>query len=233
MGNKKRKALIGEVYTNKYGEKFTIIGYDENNRFTRIIKFENGTIEKANVIYIKNGCNIYDKKNTKTISGVGINDVENGINHFLYKRWIQMIKRCYDKNSPNYESYGGRGVIVEEYLLRFSNYISFISTLDNYEELKANPKDYQIDKDLKGNGKIYDRNSISIIKKEDNLEEEIKRKRIQIGMYSLDGELLQVFESITEAEKITGIHRGNIARCVRKESKTAGGYRWESLVKNK
>ena len=52
-------------------------------------------------------------------------------------------------------------------------------------------------------------------------------------MYSLEGELLQIFESISEAERITGIHRGNIARCVRKEGKTAGGYRWENLMKNK
>ena len=33
-------------------------------------------------------------------------------------------------------------------------------------------------------------------------------------------------KSITIAEKMTGIHKGNIARNVRGESKTAGGYVW-------
>ena len=41
MSNKKRKALIGETFINKYGMKFSIIGYDENDRNIRIIQFEN------------------------------------------------------------------------------------------------------------------------------------------------------------------------------------------------
>lgn len=35
-----------------------------------------------------------------------------------------------------------------------------------------------------------------------------------------------VYESVTMASKLTGINRGHIADCCRKERKTAGGCRW-------
>ena len=65
------------------------------------------------------------------------------------------------------------------------------------------------------------------MRREENLEEENSRKRFKIKMIDKNGNVLKIFESITVAEKETGIHRGNIARTVRGQSKTAGGYRWE------
>ena len=32
--------------------------------------------------------------------------------HPVYRTWVDMIRRCYDKNSPVYEHYGGRGITV-------------------------------------------------------------------------------------------------------------------------
>ena len=234
MSNKKRKALIGETFINKYGMKFSIIGYDENDRNIRIIQFENGTIQRANITKIKNGCNIYDKNVTPTVFGVGINDVEDGGTHILYYRWRNMIGRCYSNKNCQYKNYGAKGVVVEDYLLKFSNYINFISNLENYELLINNPNEYQIDKDIKkGRQSIYSRETISIVRNEDNLEEENKNKRILVGRYSLNGEFIDSFKSISEAERLTKIHRGNIARCIRGKSKTAGGYIWVDLAKNK
>ena len=234
MSSKKKKALIGETFINKYGMKFSIIDYDKNDRTIRIIQFENGTIQRANVGKIKNGCNIYDRNVTPTVFGVGINDVEGGATHILYDRWMNMVGRCYSNKHAQYKNYGAKGVVVEEYLLKFSNYISFISNLENYELLISKPNEYQIDKDIKnGRQSIYSRETISIVKSEDNLEEENKNKRISIARYSLDGKFIDSFESISEAERLTNIHRGNIARCVRGESKTAGGYIWVNLAKNK
>lgn len=236
MPSKKSKALIGETFINKYGMKFTIIGYNNNGihgRYTRIIQFENGKIQEANVKYIKNGCSIYDKNSTPILFGVGINDIEKGSEHILYQRWVNMLGRCYSKKHCQYNSYGAKGVIVEDYLLKFSNYISFVSSLENYDLLINNPNDYQIDKDIKnGRLNIYSRETISIVKTNDNIKEENDRKKIAIDRYTIDDKYVDSFSSIMEAEKITGIHRGNIARCIRGESHTAGGYKWTKTTKN-
>ena len=65
-----------------------------------------------------------------------------------------------------------------------------------------------------------------LITKEKNIEIENSSKSISIEAYDLNGNFVASFVSITIAEKMTGIHRGNIARNVRGESKTAGGYIW-------
>ena len=44
-----------------------------------------------------------------------------------------------------------------------------------------------------------------------------------------DGVSIRTFSSILEAERITGIHNGNIASVCRGERKTAGGYEWIAL----
>lgn len=60
-----------------------------------------------------------------------------------------MVGRCYSKKHPQYKSYGAKGIFVEPYLLNFSNYVSFVSSLDNYNHLINNPDKWQIDKDKK------------------------------------------------------------------------------------
>lgn len=227
MPSKKRKALIGESFTNIYGQKFTVVGYN-NNRRLRMIMFDNGNKQLESINFMKDGCKqIFDKKNTPTVFNLGIPDIEKANKHHLYNRWIHMIGRCYSKKHPQYKSYGGKGVIVEKYLLRFSNYIKFISSLPNYDKLLKEPNNYQIDKDIKiGRMNMYSRETISIVKFSDNLNEENKLKKIKTYQYNLEDRLINTFDSITEAEKITLIHGGNIARCIRGESKTAGGYKW-------
>ena len=111
--------------------------------------------------------------------------------------------------------------------MNFKNYVEFIEGLEDYKLLKDNPEKYHIDKDIKSiNDKCYSRETISIITKEKNIEIENNDKAIEIEAYDLNGNFVASFASITIAEKMTGIHKGNIARNVRGESKTAGGYVW-------
>lgn len=53
--------------------------------------------------------------------------------HPLYKRYMDMIKRCYNENCTNYHNYGGRGItICDEWLDRDSGYLTFKEwSLDN------------------------------------------------------------------------------------------------------
>lgn len=227
MSGKRRVKLLGEIYQNQYGFKFEIVGYCKN-RFKRIIKFiDTGYTMEVYIQYIKDGCSLCDPYNTPTVFGVGISDLENGSEHILYNRWIHMLGRCYSEKHPQYKSYGDKGVKVEEYFLRFSNYVDFISNLENYDLLLQNPDEYQIDKDIKiGRKNIYSRETVSIVKRVDNLKEENDNKKISVRQYTLNGEFVAKFDSIVEAERITGIHKGNIARCIKNKIKTAGGYIW-------
>lgn len=146
--------------------------------------------------------------------------------HYLYDRWLNMIGRCYSKTHSGYKSYGEKGILVEDYLRNFRNYIEFVESLPNIEKLKEDSQNWNIDKDLKG-GRIYSRDTLSIITTAHNLEIQNKDIKITANMHSLEGEFIQSFESISEAERRTGIHRGNIARNIRGESNTAGGYIWK------
>ena len=221
----KTKYLIGERFKNNDGFEYEIIGYCESNR-KRKVKFDSGyeTILSTNSI-IKGNMQDFGRA---PAFGLGIIGFKNASIHPLYWRWVNMIGRCYSEKHIHYKSYGAKGIKVEPYLMNFKNYVEFISTLDNYSELLKYPNEWQIDKDIKNDScNNYFRENIKIVRREDNLEEENSRKRFKIKMIDENGNIIKVFESITVAEKETGIHRGNIARAVRGQSKTAGGYRWE------
>lgn len=52
----------------------------------------------------------------------------------LYKRWEDIKKRCYNKNSYNYKNYGGRGIkMCDEWLNDFMNFYSWAME-NGYEE---------------------------------------------------------------------------------------------------
>lgn len=217
---------IGEVKKNRWGIEYKIIGYVKNNSRLRQIKFL-----KSGYVAIVNNFNIHDGSATDythpTVCGVGITGIKDASKHFLYYRWANMLGRCYSEKHTNYKSYGGKGCYVEDYLLNFKNYVNFIESLEGFELLKNNPDKYHIDKDLKNsNEKCYSRETISIITKEKNIEIENSSKAVEIEVYDLKGNFVASFASITIAEKMTGIHRGNIAKNINGKAKTAGGYVW-------
>ena len=135
-----------------------------------------------------------------------------------------MLRRCYEPSFHGYEAYGGRGVTVEPFLQVFSNYVSFVEQLPNYERLIKEPGKWQIDKDKNG-GKEYSRQTIQIVRSSENLEIENVKKRMPVYMICADGSK-EKFDSISEAERVTGIHRGNIARSARTHKSKAGGFDW-------
>jgi hypothetical protein len=47
-----------------------------------------------------------------------------------------------------------------------------------------------------------------------------------ILMYSKNGDLLQRYDSIMDAERNVGILNNSIVNCLKQKSKTAGGYKW-------
>lgn len=57
-------------------------------------------------------------------------------------------------------------------------------------------------------------------------EQKIKRGALQINQYDMNGNLVNSFISIHEANKQTGIARDCISKCCRNIYKQAGGYIW-------
>lgn len=55
------------------------------------------------------------------------------------------------------------------------------------------------------------------------IAEKLSQKVIQLD---LNDNILNVFESMRQAERETGIPNGNINRCCNGERKSAGGYKW-------
>jgi len=58
------------------------------------------------------------------------------------------------------------------------------------------------------------------------LKEDAKMQKVE--QFSLSNELINTFDSITEAYKITGINKTSIAKCCRGERNKAGGFIWKT-----
>lgn len=219
--------VIGERHTNNNGEMFTIIGYDDDARL-RHIRFDSGYETTVIIAQITKG-NIRDL-GQKTICEVACSGMKNPSHHPLYYRWLNMLKRCYDKKHHHYSSYGAKGVYVEDYFLTFKNYAEYVSTLDNYDLLLASPKDWHIDKDVSGK-RYYGRDTVNIIKSKDNLELGAKNKRIKVEQLDFQGNILAEYESIWEAGITTGIPRINIGKAVGQDI-SVGGFLWRRKTDN-
>lgn len=165
------------------------------------------------------------------ILGVGIT-YKGSCRHYLYSRWQKMIHRCYNPKNQDYNNYGAKGIIVEDYLLDFNNYVNFVETLDNIDKLKANPELWHIDKDIKG-GNIYSRDTLTILTSSDNSKEVRKRtdinknRRKTVYQYTLEGELIGQFEGVRVAEKSTGFSHKRISEVCLGKRKTYKNYIWK------
>lgn len=53
--------------------------------------------------------------------------------HPIYRTWVYMKGRCYNKNNTAYPDYGGRGIIVcAEWVSDPKAFIDYVTSLDNY-----------------------------------------------------------------------------------------------------
>ena len=229
---KDEKFAVGKEFVNNKGYKFKIIA-KSNKRCCRFIEFESGYVSEATTYMIGEG-RVRDRLSPYAY-GVGICDMVNAKFHPLYDQWLGMIKRCYNKEDKYYKYYGGKGVYVSNEWHKFSNFVRDMEKKENYKEMITSKNKYHIDKDIKSNNKrYYSNDTVSIVKKEDNNKEMNKRnthiadsKKIKVEQYDLSMKLINVFSSMSEASRITGITTGNISSCCNGKLKTAGGYIWK------
>lgn len=111
------KEAIARQMGRRYG-KLTVIAYDtqKNQNLYFWCKCECGkikSIQKNSLVsggVISCGCNLRERSTTHNLSHTR-----------LYKVFRDMKTRCYNKNSPDYKNYGGRGItICDEWLNNFT-----------------------------------------------------------------------------------------------------------------
>lgn len=73
----------------------------------------------------------------------------------IYQMWRAMLERCYNPQHEHYTYYGLKGVSVCDSWLIFSNYEQDIRQLKNWEYKQKDWKNYQLDKDILGDGFVY------------------------------------------------------------------------------
>lgn len=103
----------------------------------------------------------------KSFFNIGMLGVKYNSKHFLFKRWIGMISRCYNSSHKSYSFYGGDGVKVCNEWMLFENYVDDVVTISGYEYDRVITGDLELDKDTFG-GKLYSKETCLWISSSDN-----------------------------------------------------------------
>ena len=83
--------------------------------------------------------------------------------------WSGIISRCYNPKNDNYKYYGGKGVYVENRWLCFEYFLSDVTKIKNWKNKLKNWDEYDIDKDVYGDGYFYSLENCCWLLKSDNL----------------------------------------------------------------
>ncbi len=158
---KKSINILGQKYTNKYGDIVEVIDYINANKvlvnFKGIYKeyYELRNLRKGMfyIPYSKTYCNI---------GFLGVGEYNKSDNNSSYVSWHSMITRCYSDNyhinKPTYI-----GCTVCEDWHNFQNYAKW------YSENDFRNDDWQIDKDIRKLGnKVYNPNTCAFVPQEIN-----------------------------------------------------------------
>lgn len=134
-----------------------------------------------------------------------------------YVVWRHMIKRCYDKSSRVYQSYGMKGVSVCENWHNFQNFAEWYC--NNYPK---DGKKYELDKDklFKGN-MLYSPGTCCFISKSENCG---IGKNTKVKLEDDSGGIFE-FESIMEACDKLGLNRVGLSKLVNGHIKKYRGYK--------
>ena len=142
------------MYTNNAGLQFYILKRETSKQC--VIKFvKSGSVRMASIdninmgkvrdLYAPSRYNVgYDGDFKKTPYWKKAKDL-----------WSNMLKRCYcNKKSANNKAYYGK-VIVSARWKCFANFLNDLPTLEGFKDWEQN-KGMELDKDIKGDGTVYD-----------------------------------------------------------------------------
>jgi hypothetical protein len=198
------------------GKSFYILN-EKDNEVT--IQFEKTGYIKTickNRVYNRNHCDPFEL----TCCNTGYLEDPTLIkdNRKLHRKWMNMIKRCYNPKWEHYQYYGGRGVIVSDRWLSFKNFLEDVVKLDGYSN---NLDNLELDKDLLGNGFLYSKGTCCWLTPEEN-----KRINATRYLYAVEKDgVVFTFLNSSEFMRQNGIkNQGNFNSMLRGERKICEGF---------
>ncbi len=224
----KKENIIGLIFTNRIGQNFIVLSeeYSIKTEYYYKIKFiETGAekiVEKRN---LRKG-NVKDNF-AKNIYGVACKGKSNSrhplFNKITFKRWYAMIERCYNSNSIEYKSYGGKGVKVCKEWLCFDNYIKDIKNIKGFNEETYLLGKIQLDKDLKIKGnKLYSPDTCLFVETHINKSNQPSKKKLFIAI-SPEGNTYE-FDNQNECARQFNLTARTIGKVLNKQLKTHKGW---------
>ena len=214
------------------------------------------------------------------VYGKGINDMPRGWasedewNKMVYLKWKNMLARCYsEKYHEKHPTY--KDCTVCERWLLLSNFVEDFYKIDGYDKEKLLNGELCLDKDIKSNGqnKEYYIENCMLVSNTENIKQSNKTMdysfiktgensrmygkigedhpcSIKVVQYDKQGNLIKVWDCISDVERKLGIKQCNISTCCsfwkmncNKEEwfktykayplKSAGGFIWKYYDENK
>jgi len=132
----------------------------------------------------------------------------------LYHRWIDIKRRCLNKNRNTYKYYGGRNITVCEEWLDFEVFRDWALANGYKEELSIDRID---------NNHGYYPTNCQWIPRGKNSQ---KDKGKPVNQFDLSGNLIATHLSMRSIERQTGIDRRSVSAVCKGKRKMAGGYKW-------
>lgn len=170
---------------NKQGSLMKIIEY--KNTQNLIVEFQDKYKYKKKTTWEKFQNGGIKNKYFPTVQNVGITGElnEGECKDKPYRLWVGMLDRCYNEQyHKKHNTYIGCSVCDE--WLYYPNFKKWIISQKNYSSMKANPNEWNIDKDiLIKNNKIYSPDTCCIVPKSINLllvNNEAKRGEYPVGV---------------------------------------------------
>lgn len=219
--------VIEKLPKGKWKVKFINTGYEAESDSKEV---RNGIIRDWKAPYV---CGI----------GVVGTELKSPQKHYLYDRWRDMLRRCYDPKCNMYPSYGAVGCYVVNEWHYFPTFVRDLEQKEKIDKIKFKGKEvWQLDKDYICNEKgiephYYSNETTCIITQKDNTKERNERQgnpakyqRIKVMQFDTEGNYIKTWDSMSEAgdtiknKKNSNI--GNIVKCCQGNSYTSMGYCW-------
>lgn len=234
----KRDCDNGRIFTMRDGSKakiIEVIGYNKRSNVEIVIEFLNINILGGHTKRIARYHTLcyggYKDYYRPVVCGVACRgypkkpDKNDSIN--IYSKtmhlWNNIISRCYNINSDNYDRYGGKGVTVCERWLCFEFFLEDIVSLRNYEMWLKDSSIYCLDKDCRVPGnKVYSPETCMFLYIGHNtIEPTARNNKVYIGVNEK-----QNINKKTYACVINGIYLGTYDCAEAAASRFNGGGRY-------
>jgi thymidylate synthase len=217
---------VGNVYdTLGYGSYIVLDSFKQGEKNETYYKIQfNITNTVKNIRKDKLGTNVSDpyKPSKNGVACVGEYKKYSELNNEKLKNiWNGMISRCYNPSNDNYPYYGGKGVYVENRWLCFEYFLSDITKIKNWDNKLKNWGEYELDKDIYGDGFKYSLENCCWVSKSDNLKKS-KEKFTYVVSNGVDN--YDFVNHVDFMDKFKINNQGNFASMLRGDRPNCEGW---------